>query len=104
MKTGDFGNGFVVDPLEPIKIEDIVIDRGDGFYVNLFNLKASGPSNFRVNKLRINVENFKVEAIVDVPKIEATGNYKLNMKLGVLNLIGNGNMKAYLGKKDLDGI
>lgn len=39
-----------------------------------------------------------MEAIVDVPKIEAVGNYKLNMRLGVLNLIGNGNMKAYLGK------
>lgn len=99
LKTGDFGNGFLVDSIEPIKIDDIVIDRGDGFYVNLFNLNAKGASNFKINKMRVNPENFKVDAIVDVPQIEAYGNYKLKMKLGVLDLAGNGNMRAYLGKR-----
>lgn len=55
--------------------------------------------NFRVDKLRINVVDFKVDVLVDVPKIEAVGNYKLQMMLGILNLKGDGNMKANLGEK-----
>lgn len=97
LKTGDFGNGFIVDPLEPIKIDDIIINRGDGFYVNLSNLKAIGASNFKLNKLRVSVSPFKIEALIEVPAIEAYGEYKLQMALGVLNLKGEGQMRAYLG-------
>lgn len=96
LKNGDFGNGFAIDPLEPIRIDDIIIQR-NGFNVNLFNLKANGATNFKVEKLRMNVENFKVDVIVDVPKVEAFGQYKLEMMLGVLNLKGEGNMRAFLG-------
>lgn len=99
LKTGDFGNGFFVDALDPIKLDDIVIDRGEGFYVNLNNLKATGASNFKITKFRINLEHFRVDAIIEVPKVEAHGLYRLKMLLGVLNLEGQGNVRAHLGKK-----
>lgn len=99
LKTGDLGDGVKIEALEPIKIDDIVIHRGDGFYVNLSNLKAFGATNFKVEKLRINVKNFKVDAVIDLPKLEAFGKYKLQMVLGILNLKGEGNMKANLGMK-----
>lgn len=97
LKTGDFGNGFFVDALDPIKLDDIIIDRGEGFYVNLNNLRATGASNFKITKFRINLANFRVDAIFEIPKVEAFGLYKLKMLLGVLNLQGEGNVKAYLG-------
>lgn len=97
LRSGNFGNGFFVDPLDPIKLDDIIIDRGEGFYVNLSNLKATGASNFKITKFRINLDKFRVDAIVDVPKVEALGLYKLKMLLGVLNLKGEGNVKANLG-------
>lgn len=81
-----------------MKIEDININQGRGFYVNIRNLKATGASNFRIEKLRINVEQFKVDAIVDIAAIEAIGDYNLEMVLGVLNLKGEGKMKAFVGK------
>lgn len=66
--------------------------------MNCANLKASGATNFRINKLRINLDPFRVDVIVDVPKIEAVGKYKLNLALGVLTLKGDGDVKANIGK------
>lgn len=97
LKSGNLGNGFAIDPLEPINIDDILIQK-NGLYVSLTNIKALGAANFRIDKLRINAENFKVDVIVTLPRIEAFGQYKLRMTLGVLNLDGDGNMKALLGK------
>lgn len=99
LRSGDFGNGFYVDALDPIKLDDIIIDRGEGFYVNLNNLKATGASNFKITKFRINLDKFRVDAIIDIPKVEAHGLYRLKMLLGVLNLKGEGNVKANLGTK-----
>lgn len=99
LKTGDLGDGVKIDGLEPLKIDDIVINRGEGFYVNLNNLKALGAMNFKIEKLRVNVNDFKIDALVEIPKIEAYGKYKLQMLLGILNLKGEGNMKANLGMK-----
>lgn len=101
LKDGNLGEGFQIEGLEPITIEDIEIKRNQGFYVFLSNLRAYGAINFKIDKLRINVEKFKVDVLVDVPKIEAFGKYKLQMALGVLNLKGEGNMKANIGKKKL---
>lgn len=80
-------------------VDDIHIKRGDGFYVNLSNIRAIGAMNFKIEKLRVNIDNFRVDAIVTVPRIDAFGQYKLNMLLGVLNLNGQGPMKAVLGKQ-----
>jgi len=93
LKTGDFGSGFKVEPLEPLQIDDFTIKR-NGFFVAVTNLKAHGATNFRINKLRVNIDQFKVDVILDVPKIEAFGQYKLNMVIGVLNLKGEGNMQV----------
>lgn len=96
--SGDLGNGFVIQPLEPISIDDITIDHGDGLYLHLTNLKASGATNFRIEKLRINIEKFRIDALVVIPRVEATGDYKLKMNLGVLNLNGEGIHHSVLGK------
>jgi len=70
LKSGDLGNGFAITPLEPINIDDILIQK-NGLYVSLTNLKARGAANFHVDKLRINAENFKVDVLVTVPRIDA---------------------------------
>lgn len=96
--TGNFGNGFVIDALEPLKVDDIIIQRS-GLNANLYNVNANGATTFRIDKLRINAENFKVDVIVTVPKIEAYGQYKLQMHLGVLDIKGEGNARAKIGEK-----
>lgn len=99
LKTGDLGNGFLIDPLDPLGVEDIIIRRGNGFFVHFSNLKGVGMSNFRVNKLRISSDPFKVDFILEVQKMEAFGTYKLDMALGIINLKGNGKVKAIIGEK-----
>lgn len=97
LKSGDFGNGFAIDPFEPMKIDDILIQK-NGLFVHLTNIKSIGASNFIIDKLRINTDHFKVDVIVNVPRIDAIGQYKVQMALGILNINGDGDMKAHLGK------
>lgn len=66
--------------------------------MSLTNIKAKGAMDFKIVKLRINVDKFKIDALVDVPRIEAFGDYKLNMILGVLNLKGNGIATTNIGR------
>lgn len=98
LKTGDFGNGFKIDPLDPLKVENIVIKRGNGFFVNFYNLKGFGAWNFKINKIRVSADPFRIDALVDVPRVDAFGDYNLDMALGILNLKGQGSVKANLGK------
>lgn len=96
--SGDLGNGFVINSLEPIELDDIIINRGDGLFMHLSNLRATGASKFQIQKLRINIEHFRIDALVEIPRVEAVGHYQLKMNLGVLNLNGEGTQYATLGK------
>lgn len=87
-----------IDSLEPFHIEDIIINRGENFYVDLSNLNAFGATNFKIDKLRINVKDLKLDVLVDIPKIDAFGNYKLKMTLGILQMKGEGKAKATVGE------
>lgn len=98
LKTGDFGNGFKIDPLEPLKIADINIER-PGLTVSLTDILVNGATNFKISKLRINTDQFKVDVIVEVPRLEAKGNYKLNMMIGVIALKGEGIADTNIGEK-----
>lgn len=98
IRSGDFGNGIIIDPIEPISIGDINIDRGSGFLVKVNGLTARGASNFKIEKLRINLPKNVVEVIVTVPKIEAVGRYRSNIVLGIIKLNGNGAFHANIGE------
>lgn len=98
LKDGKLADGFQIEPMEPLVIEDIEIKRGPGFWALLSNLKAYSATNFKIEKMRINVEKFKVDLIVLVPRIDAIGKYKLQMALGPLNMKGEGQMKATVGE------
>jgi hypothetical protein len=98
LKSGNLGNGFLIDSIDPMNIDDIIIQR-NSFYVNLNNIKAFGSSNFKIKKIRVSADPFKIDAIIEVPKVEAYGKYKLNMKLGILQLKGDGDVKAVIGMK-----
>jgi hypothetical protein len=69
LKTGDFGNGFKIDGLEPMIVENLIVDKGKGFYVNLRNIRAYHASNFNIEKIRINTENFNIDAIINIKNV-----------------------------------
>ncbi|CRK99074.1 CLUMA_CG011933, isoform A [Clunio marinus] len=101
LKTGDFGDGFRIDPIEPLDIQEIVIQRGPDFYVRQYNLKAFGAVNFQLKKLRASFNPLKIEGIIEVPQIDANGLYDLDMKLGPLHLKGQGKVNAHINRLKL---
>lgn len=99
LKSGDFGNGFKIDPLEPLPVDDIVIKRGAGLYMKFTNMKGNGAMDFKVNKIRFNADPFKVDMVLEIPRMEVFGKYNLDLSLGIIKLKGDGDAKANIGKR-----
>jgi Haemolymph juvenile hormone binding protein (JHBP) len=55
--------------MEPMHIDDIIIERGRGFYISLKNIRAFQISNFNIEKLRVNTDNFNIDVIVNIPNV-----------------------------------
>jgi len=68
LPTGNFGEGFQVDAFEPFYIGNITINKG--VKMDMIGLQSTGITNFVIDKIRINPENFKVSARVAV-KLES---------------------------------
>ncbi|KAG5682318.1 hypothetical protein PVAND_011677 [Polypedilum vanderplanki] len=96
LKTGDLGNNFLINGLEPLDIDDINLERGQGFFFYLQNIKAFKVSNFRIDKVRVNMKNLDFEFIIDIPVADSIGDYKINLILGVVNIKGEGKFNSKL--------
>lgn len=66
---GDFGPGWKIQGNEPLFIDDVTIDRGLGTYINARNIKAYRVSNFNIEKIRVNMDNFNLDIIVDFKNV-----------------------------------
>jgi hypothetical protein len=95
LANGDFGQGFKVDGIDPISIDDFIVDKS-GIYAQITNLKAFGPSKFIIDRFKVDIENARIDAIVTIPKIEAIGNYKINIGRALLNVQGSGRIRNIL--------
>ena len=62
-------------PLEPMLIEDIIIERGRGFFISLKNVRSFRVSNFKIEKLRANAENLNIDAIINIPNVKKSINF-----------------------------
>ncbi|CRK99075.1 CLUMA_CG012351, isoform A [Clunio marinus] len=80
--------------LEPFFLGDIVFNQG--FEVSLFNIKAYGASNLKIEKIRINTESFKIELVAFMPKITTESTYAISWKISLLDIKGQGNAYAIL--------
>lgn len=58
LKTGIIAPDFIIEGIDPLLIGDLDINRG--FEVKHFGMEAFGISDFKVEKIRVNYENFKV--------------------------------------------
>lgn len=102
-----------------MRIDDITIQRGRGFFVNLSNILSYKISNFKTEKLRINPETFNTDTIININnvsyrknktiknlnffcyilfKVDVTGDYKMNILIGLANIKGEGKFNALIGK------
>jgi len=94
LKQGKLAPGFNVEPLDPLFIGDASVS--SGFELKLFKLSAYGASNFKIDKIRVNVDKVKFEVILSVPSIMTRSGYSINWQIGLLNLQGKGECFGYL--------
>lgn len=59
----------------------IRMDRGKEFKATFSNLLVTGPSNFKIEKLKVNLDNGTFNFIISLPKLEFTGKYTLKMRI-----------------------
>ncbi|CAG9805491.1 unnamed protein product [Chironomus riparius] len=95
LRTGDLGNGIRIVPLEPLKIDDIFLERGSGFFFNLYNIKAYNIHNFKIEKIRVTLEpNVVADLLIKIKNVDCSGDYKINLLLGIVNLQGHGKIEG----------
>lgn len=79
MFLGDLGT-FKINGLEPMRIDDINLERGRGFFVALTNTLAYKISNFKTEKLRINPDNLQMDLIINVPNVSIKESFIKDVK------------------------
>jgi hypothetical protein len=58
------------------------MDRGKEFKAQFSQLLVTGPSNFKIEKLKVNLNNgTSFNFIIGLPKLEFTGKYQLKMRI-----------------------
>ncbi|KAG5666680.1 hypothetical protein PVAND_014695 [Polypedilum vanderplanki] len=77
LRTGDFGQGFRVPPLEPFTVPQINFGEEQGLQVFLSNVQVRGASKFVIDKLRVNFNELKMDLLLTTPKLDISGKYKL---------------------------
>ncbi|XP_070493611.1 protein takeout-like [Chironomus tepperi] len=91
--TGIYGPNLVADVnLTKLVLSDIYVDRS--FKLKLTQIKGYGFNNFKIEKLRINPENFKIDAIMLFPHCDVYSKYALGWNLGIFTLQGSGDLSV----------
>lgn len=100
IKSGNFGEGLIVQGIDPLRLNDIYILR-PSFNANLTNVIASGSGNFNIEKIRVDFDRSLMDVLVTVPKIQVSGYYVNQFGLGILKTRGKGRISAWLGNMKL---
>ncbi|CRL04043.1 CLUMA_CG017158, isoform A [Clunio marinus] len=97
LADGVLAPDFRVPPLEPLKLDNMHIDRGPNFQVRLSNMIVTkGASNFKIEKLKVNVNEPSFDFIIHLPRIEFKGKYDLKIRVVVVDLVGKNDIYGRL--------
>ena len=99
-----FGNGIpelYMPPLEPLNVPEVKIDQSSGpiFIHSIYeNILINGLSDFHIKEVRSDIENDKYLLKLEFPNIRITANYKIDGKLMMMPLKGQGNLQGNFSK------
>ncbi|XP_063697786.1 protein takeout-like [Culicoides brevitarsis] len=93
--SGDFGNGVKVPSLEPLLLNKLVINTPE-LNVTLRNLVVSGPSSYQVKSVKIDPAKLSFNIKTYTPLYSFTALYNIRLKLGLIDIQGEGDMKGDL--------
>lgn len=95
IKSGDFGNGFKLEGIDPIRMDDIIIKRSS-YSSNVTNSVASGTGDFVIEKIKVDFNNAYFDILIRIPKIFVTGNFDDKFNFGWLNSRASGKLTTWL--------
>lgn len=95
IKSGDYGGGFRAESIEPLRMDDITLNK-PGLTGGNTNVIAYGLGSFVVDKLAYEVgpDNFLFDVLLTIPKTNVVGDYVNIFKLGFINARSEGKFKA----------
>ncbi|XP_070504744.1 circadian clock-controlled protein daywake-like [Chironomus tepperi] len=96
LRSGKLIEDYQVPSIEPFIYDDLVIDHGPGFRIELKDLKSWNGSNFEIVNAKVNLEKLTFDFTVTMPNVKMVGKYKMSAKLPLLELSGNGEMTNLL--------
>ncbi|XP_035777179.1 circadian clock-controlled protein daywake-like [Anopheles albimanus] len=94
LASGKISEGFNIPPMEPLALSTVNMDRGSEFKAQFSDLLVSGPSMFKIDDLKVNVEKLVYDFNIFLPKLSFKGKYDLKIKLLVLNIAGVGDLSG----------
>ncbi|CAG9803576.1 unnamed protein product [Chironomus riparius] len=93
LADGNLSPDFKLTPLEPLKLENIHIDRGPNFQVHISNLVVvRGASKFKIDKMRVDLGEPMFDFLISLPRLEFKGKYDLKAVIGALPVDNRGDM------------
>ncbi|KAG5675666.1 hypothetical protein PVAND_005553 [Polypedilum vanderplanki] len=90
---GDLGDNFTVPKLEPLSIDEIIIDNGNDLEANFKNLSVFGPSKFNVLNLNTNITQMQFDFDLELPSLEFFGDYSIVLNI-LIKFRGKGKLKG----------
>lgn len=96
LATGKISDQFQIPPLEPLALSTVNMDRGAELKATFSELLVSGPSKFKIDNLKVNIEKLIFDFNIFLPKLSFKGKYDLKIKLLLLNIAGVGDLSGVI--------
>ncbi|ETN63778.1 hypothetical protein AND_004498 [Anopheles darlingi] len=96
LASGKISEGFNIPPMEPLALSTVNMDRGSEFKAQFSELLVSGPSMFKIDDLKVNLDKMIFDFNIFLPKLSFKGKYDLKIKLLVLNIAGVGDLTGVI--------
>ncbi|XP_034238838.1 protein takeout-like [Thrips palmi] len=85
---------FHVPSLEPLIIPEIRVGESTGIRIRARNVKAFGCSDFKINRLRVDLERNDIEMAITLPKLFILGDYTVDGRVFLLPVRGAGQLSG----------
>ncbi|XP_011138542.1 circadian clock-controlled protein [Harpegnathos saltator] len=83
---------YNIPSLEPLKLKRLKFNPATGLRMQAKNLNIYQASNFKINKLKFNLDNLHLQLDVFLPNILIEAQYDINGKILLLPVYGSGNL------------
>ncbi|XP_043462755.1 circadian clock-controlled protein daywake-like [Leptopilina heterotoma] len=92
MKTGV--PEYNIPSLEPLFLKELSASQGTGLKIAAKNVKVFGASGFKIKKLKVDTNEFRIGVDLELPRLQIEGQYNINGRILLLPIHGVGPMRV----------